>query len=177
MCHHFTRPSRSVVRTRHIEEVSQDYHQGTGEITYTTYVRAIHKGVYQGKLSDGKPVTMTKAEIRAEPKTYQLRKELGHHNCYRLVCKAVERYRELKAIGAACGPMQRDMPNRAKTNYLFCNGESVTDLELKQDEDVNHYDVVTIKDPDGETTRKYLVETCWVPSDDTTLPTKTRIET
>lgn len=111
---------------------------------------------------------MTRAEIRAEPKTYQLRKEPGHHNCYRLVCKALERFRELKAIGAACGPMQRDMPNRAKTNYLFSNGENVTDLDLKMDEDVEHYDVVAIKDPDGETTREYLREICWIPSDDIT---------
>ncbi|KAK6007918.1 hypothetical protein QM012_004732 [Aureobasidium pullulans] len=168
MCHHFARPSRSVIRTRCIERVNQHYSQGSGEVCSITYVKAIKKGVYQGKLSDGKLFTMTRAEIRAEPQTYQLRKEPGHHNCYRLVCRAVERYRELKAIGAACGPKQRDMPNRAKTNYLFCNGESVTDLELKQDEDVDHYDIVAIKDPDGETTRKYLVETCWPPSDDTT---------
>ncbi|KAH0358117.1 hypothetical protein KCU83_g221, partial [Aureobasidium melanogenum] len=109
---------------------------------------AISKGVYQGKLSDGEPFTITKADISAEPKTFQLRKEPGHHNCYRLVCRTVERYRELRAIGAACGPKQRDMPNRAKTVYHFCNGERVTDLELKQDEDIANYDIVAIKDSD-----------------------------
>lgn len=134
------------------------------------FVRAISKGVYQGKLSDGKPFIMTKADIRADPRSYQLRKEAGHHNCYRLVCRAVERYRELSAIGAACGPMQRDMPNRAKTVYHFCNGERVTDLELKQDEEIAHYDIVKIKDSDSETTREYLRETCWISSDDDNAP-------
>lgn len=109
---------------------------------------------------------MTRAAIRASPKTYQLHKQSGHHNCYRLVCKAVERYREVKDIRAACGPKQRDMPNRAKTVYHLCNGEKVTDLELKEDEDCQEYDVVSIKDSDGEATRKYLSELRWVPSDD-----------
>ncbi|KAG9643963.1 hypothetical protein KCU98_g16056, partial [Aureobasidium melanogenum] len=167
MCHHFARSCSPIIRTRCIKRVSQ-FSQGTGRFCNITHVRAISKGVYQGKWSDGQPFRITKAKIRAEPKTYQLRKEPGHHNCYRLVCRAVERYRELRAIGAACGPMQRDMPNRAKTVYHFCNGERVTDLELKQDEDVANYDIVAIKDSEGETTRKYLRETCWILSDDTT---------
>ncbi|KAG9965320.1 hypothetical protein KCU61_g2081, partial [Aureobasidium melanogenum] len=166
MCHHLARFCRSIIRTRCIRRVSQ-FSQGTGQCCKITYVRAISKGVYQGKLSDGEPFTITKADISAEPKTFQLRKEPGHHNCYRLVCRTVERYRELRAIGAACGPKQRDMPNRAKTVYHFCNGERVTDLELKQDEDIANYDIVAIKDSDGETTRRYLREMCWIPSDDT----------
>ncbi|KAH0350193.1 hypothetical protein KCU81_g2579, partial [Aureobasidium melanogenum] len=169
MCHHFARSCMSITRTRRIRRVSQ-FSQGTGRMCKIYFVRAISKGVYQGKLSNGKPFIMTKADIRADPKSYHLRKEAGHHNCYRLVCQAVERYREVSAIGAACGPMQRDMPNRPKTVYHFCNGERVTDLELKEDEDIAHYDIVNIKDPDGETTRKYLRETCWISSDDDTTP-------
>ncbi|KAI4742050.1 hypothetical protein E4T50_07565 [Aureobasidium sp. EXF-12298] len=167
MCHHFARSCSPIIRTRCMRRVSQ-FSQGTGRICKIIYVSAISKGVYEGKLSNGEPFAITKAEIRAEPKTYQLRKEPGHHNCYRLVCRLVESYRELRAIGAACGPKQRDMPNRAKTVYHLCNGERVTDLELKQDEDVANYDIVAIKDSDGEITRKYLRETCWIPVDDAT---------
>ncbi|KAI4728091.1 hypothetical protein E4T49_04125 [Aureobasidium sp. EXF-10728] len=172
MCQHFVRRGGSTIRTRQIRRVNQSYSEGIGKVHSITFVKAINKTTYEGRLGGGKKFTITKRAIRADPQVYQLRKEPGHHNCYQLIIKAFERYRELKHVKPACGPKQQDIPNRPKKIYQFCDGESVTDLDLKEDEDVDEYAVVEIKDRDDDTVRKYLRETGWVSSNKTSQSDK-----
>ncbi|CAD0108947.1 unnamed protein product [Aureobasidium uvarum] len=168
MCQHFARHGGSTIRTRQITRVNQTYSEGTGVVHNITFVKAISRDTYEGQLRGGQRFTVTKDDIRTEPSIYQLRKEPGHHNCFQLIFKAFERYRELRFVTPACGPMQQDMPNRAKKVFQFCDGESVTDLELKEDEDIEEYNIVEIKDRDDDTMRRYLRETGWVSSNKTT---------
>ncbi|KAI4718999.1 hypothetical protein E4T48_04747 [Aureobasidium sp. EXF-10727] len=145
MCKHFVRRGGATIRTRQIRRVNQSYSQGTGKVHSITFVKAISKTTYEGRLGGGKKFTITKRAFRADPQGF-------------------ERYRELKYVKPACGPKQQDMPNRPKKIYQFCDGESITDLDLKEDEDVDGYAVVEIKDRDDDTVRKYLRETGWMSS-------------
>ncbi|KAI5257159.1 hypothetical protein E4T42_01182 [Aureobasidium subglaciale] len=155
MCHHVS----FTIRTRRITCVDQANSHGTGEIRTIEHVKAIADDVYQGTFRDGTPWTIDGSRIRARPKMYRLRKERGHRDCYQLVITQVERYRQLEGEHATCGPMQRDMPNRATKVYKFSDGQSVTNLALNQTENLREYEVVTLPDPNGKSTRRYLRET------------------
>ncbi|CAD0094632.1 unnamed protein product [Aureobasidium vineae] len=168
MCQHFARRGGSTIRTRQITRVAQSYSEGTGVVRSITFVKAVSKDTYEGRLGDGKRFRVTKDDISTDPSIYQLGKEPGHHNCYQLIFKAFERYRELKMVKPACGPKQQDIPNRPKKVFYFCDGESITDLELKEDEDIDEFNIVEIKDRDDDTMRRYLRETGWVSSNKTT---------
>ncbi|THX88244.1 hypothetical protein D6D04_00497 [Aureobasidium pullulans] len=165
MCHH---PS-STIRTRRIKAVNETNSHGTGRLRMIQYVKFIGDDTYKGHFRNGRPYFVTGARIRAKPKMYRLRKE--HADCYQLVITQVERYRELES---ACeqywGPMQRDIPNRARTLFHLSNGETVSDKALKYNENLRELDIVEIEDADCKT-KSYLRETYMI-GDTETLQTE-----